>query len=175
MLTDDELARELGATFHAATGNITYAGRRRPPRSTAAVALPIAAGAVAIAAAVLTATAESPADDTLAAPADAAVASPTMINESVSLAGLTLRYERPAGLPDPLRVDSDVRVPDDATPVPRAEGARGAAWVGVDPESGDNAVYLQSPVRNGGKTFAILSATWSQDQLVDVLNNGWSD
>jgi hypothetical protein len=182
MLTDDELSRELGTAFHAAAGDLTYTGRRQPPRRTVAVALPIAAGTVAIAAAVFTTTAGSPtpgtqaATSTPAAPADgAAVASPTMISDDISLAGLTLRYERPAGSPDPLRVDHDVdRVPDNATPVPLAEGATGKAWVGVDPASGDNAIYLQSPARNGGETFAMLSSTWTQDQLVDLLLNGSS-
>ncbi|OZM83551.1 hypothetical protein CFP66_03345 [Pseudonocardia sp. MH-G8] len=98
-----------------------------------------------------------------------------MISDSISLAGLTLRYERPAGLPDPLRVDDEVdRVPEDATPVQLVEGARGQAWVGVDPDSGDNALYLRSPARNGGETFAVLSSSWSQEQLVDALVTGES-
>jgi hypothetical protein len=175
MLTDDELTRELGAAFHSATDDLTYTGRRRPPVSTAVVALPVAVAAIAIAAAALTATAGPPVTGTPTAHDGGAVASPTMINDSINLAGLTLRYERPAGLPDPLRVDDEVdRVPDDATPVQLLEGARAKAWVGVDPDSGDNALYFRSPARNGGETFAVLSSSWTQEQLVDALITGSS-
>ena len=174
MLTDDELSRELGAAFRAATEELTYTGRRRPPRRTALVAVPVASAAVAIAAAIV-ATPRTDEQGTPAAQAPPSVEgapSQAVVSDSINLAGFTLHYERPVGSPDPLRPQYDVDgPPDNATPVPLT-GTEAKAWVGVDPESGDNAIYLQAPTRNGGKLFALMSPTWTQDQLVDLLRNG---
>jgi hypothetical protein len=45
-------------------------------------------------------------------------------------------------------------------------------WAGVDPQTGDNAVFVQ--VADGdlaGKTYALLSPTWTQAQLIDLFEN----
>jgi hypothetical protein len=177
MLTDDQLSRDLGDAFRAASEGVTYTGRRQPPRSTAPVALSIGAAAVVVAGAigVVIATDEQAAPPAGAAPAAVPEPPRAMVGDSISLAGVTLRYEREVGSPDPLRERLDVDAPpDDATPVP-LPGTEAQAWVGVDPESGDNALYLQAPTRNGGRLFALLSPTWTQDQLVELLRNGTPD
>jgi hypothetical protein len=164
MLTDDEITRELGAAFRAETAGLSYTGRRRPPRR---AAVPLSAGA---AAAVVAASAlgvwvhGGPA---------ASPSVPALTSATVRLDGLTLHYQRRAGQPSPIRVDQDVRaVPAGARPVPLAAGASAKAWVGKDPASGNNAVYVQSPVRFGGKIFALLSSSLTQGQLIAILNSG---
>jgi hypothetical protein len=174
MLTDDELTHEIGATFQAVTHDLTYTGRRRPPRSRVLVAVPIAAAAAVLAgvAVVVTSGVEPTSTGAQAAPTSPVAAPTAMISESIELAGFTFRYERPVGSPDPLRAEFHVdRLPENATPVP-LDASTAQAWVGVDPASGDNAIYIKSGARNGGELFALLSSSWSQDQLVDLLKNG---
>lgn len=169
MLTDDEIGRELGAAFRADAAGLRYTGRRRPPRR-AAVPLSAGVAAAVVAAAALGASMHSAAGT--AGPA-AARTVPALTSATIRLDGLTLHYQHRAGQPSGLRLDQDVRaVPAGARPVPLAAGASARAWVGKDPASGDNALYLQSPVRLGGRIFALLSPSLTQGQLIAILNNG---
>jgi hypothetical protein len=172
MLTDDELARELAALFRGQAAGITYAGRRRPP-GRAAATLPAAAAAIALGAGLGVALHPSPIAPArpAAAPSPPAAAK-TTVDATFNLDGFILHYQRPTGSPAPLRVELAVRgLPSDARPVPLS-GTTAKAWVGTDPASGDNALYLRSPARNGGRLFAVLSATWTQRQLIALLRTG---
>ena len=62
------------------------------------------------------------------------------------------------------------QVPAAATPISAPEGVK--AWVGTDPESGDHALWVDAPTRNEGHLFALLSPTWTTDQLTDLFHNG---
>ncbi len=176
MLTDDELARELGALFREQAAGITYAGRRRPP-GRAAAALPAAAAAIALGAGLGMALHPSPAAPARPGagpypPPAASTAASMAVSATINLDGFTLHYQAPAGSPPRLRVQRAVRgLPPDARPVPLS-GTTAKAWVGTDPASGDNALYLRSPARNGGRLFAVLSATWTQRQLIALLRTG---
>jgi hypothetical protein len=174
MLTDDELARELGALFREQAVGITYAGRRRPP-SRAAAALSAAAAAIALGAGLGMALHPSPAAPpparTAAGPSSPPAAR-TAVSATINLDGFILHYQKPAGSPPQLRVVRAVRgLPPRARPVPLS-GTTAKAWVGTDPASSDNAIYLRSPARNGGRLFAILSANWTQRQLIALLRTG---
>lgn len=50
-------------------------------------------------------------------------------------------------------------------------GTAARAWVGKDPKSGDNALYLKAPARNHGRLFVLLSPTWTQTQLVRLVEH----
>jgi hypothetical protein len=62
------------------------------------------------------------------------------------------------------------QVPGDATPIDAPAPAK--AWVGTDPETGDQALWVDAPTRNGGNLFALLSPTWTTDQLADLFHHG---
>ncbi|MCW2786454.1 MAG: hypothetical protein JWP74_2971 [Marmoricola sp.] len=176
MLTDDDLIRELGAAYRADTEKLTYSGRRHP-RRTAVVAVPVAAVGIAIAAVAISATLSN---DPAAAPG--AGAAPThsaapvtkarTVKAKISLAGFTFSYQRTAGTPAPVYATTEPGpVPDGFTPI-ATPGTDAKAWVGKDPKTGDNAIYVQIADRNGGNLFALHSAVWTQDQLVDMFHNG---
>jgi hypothetical protein len=130
MLTDDDLTRELGEAFKAATADLTYTGRTQPSRRVMVVL-----------------------------PATAAVA------VVASLA------QRAAGAPAPLFAEVGFRsVPANARRV-SVTRPRFHAWVGKDPKTGDNALYVKVPTRDGGQLFALLSPTWSQQRLIKVFEN----
>jgi hypothetical protein len=189
MLTDDDLTRELAAAFRAATTDLTYTGRTRPPRRAAAV-LPATAGTVAVAAVVAgaiitgghphpasgpvavgpTATGPAAASST-AGPAagHASAASPTPVTETLTLAGFTITYQRIAGQPDPVVAELVVGGLPAGVREVHLTGTKSRAWVGQDPRSGDNALYLRASTRNGGRLFALLSATWSEKQLIGLV------
>lgn len=176
MLTnDDELAHELGAAFRAETAGLSYTGRRRPRRA-AVVTLPVAAAAIALGAVAL-GTAPHPAAELAGPPRSAPTSSSSSQapdSETVTLAGFTLHYQRPAGAASVLRVKlAATGLPAGAKPVSLA-GTRARAWVGRDPASGDNALYVQAPDRNGGKLFELFGPGWTQGQLIDLLRNGIS-
>jgi hypothetical protein len=187
VLTDDDLTRELGAAFRAATADLSYTGRTRPPRR-AAVALPATAAAVAVTAvaagviggvigmAVRPATAPAESGPTTAGPATAGpatahspAAKPSLVTETVTLAGFRITYQRTAGRPSPVIAELVVGgLPPGAREV-HLTGTRTRAWAGRDPRSGDNALYLRAPARTGGRLFVLLSATWSQKRLIGLV------
>ncbi len=179
MLTDDDLTRQLGAAFRGATDDLTYTGRvptpRRPPLM---VALP-AAATVAVAATLVVGAPGAPSGDDRApgaAPTRSTTrdasgsASEAVVTDEIEVAGFTLRYQRTAGEPEPFRLVTDTEVPGDARSLD-VDGSA-TAWIGTDPASGDAALWLQSPVRNGGRLFALVSSEWTQDQLIDLLHHG---
>ena len=175
MLTDDELTTELGAAFRAGTTEVTYRGRRRP-RRTAVVAVPVAAVTVAIAA--LAVGAATAGHDPVPAPAvaigtptsPASSAAPALVTDTIELAGYTVTYERRAGEQPPLYATMDSALPDGAKEISAPAGAQ--AWVGTDPRTGDNTLWVKAPTRNNGKLFALHSSAWSQEQLVDLFHHG---
>lgn len=92
-----------------------------------------------------------------------------MVNTTISLDGFTLHYQKRAGSPAPLRAELAVQgLPSGSRPVPLS-GTTAKAWVGTDPASGDNALYVRSPARNGGRLFALLSSSWTKEQLIALL------
>jgi hypothetical protein len=179
MLTDDDLSRQLGGAFRDASGDLQYAGRVPAPRSAIATfGVPLATSA-AVVAALAAVWAASP--DTDVAPPPSAdgptttvtpPSTPRTVTEKVEVAGFTFSYRHAAGdaLADDLYGDMHVTVPADAKPVDAPEGVK--AWVGVDPDSGNHAIYVDAPTRNGGRVFALMSPTWTEDQLVDLFHNG---
>ncbi|HEX4190370.1 MAG TPA: hypothetical protein VHZ06_05190 [Marmoricola sp.] len=179
MLTDEELTGELGAAFRAGTHDLTYQGRRRP-RRTAVVAVPAAAVGLALTAVAITAAVNAGSGSTptgtvagaSAAPSSVAPAvRPRLVTEKISLAGYTLHYTAKAGSPAPVYATTEPGpVPDGFTPVSATNGAK--AWIGKDPATGDNALFVQISDRNGGNLFALHSAVWTQQQLVDMFHNG---
>jgi hypothetical protein len=175
MLTDDDLTTELERAFRAETANLTYGGRRRP-RRTATLVLPLAAASLALATVALNAHhdgGEPPTAATPAAPsASQAPTPPRLVEGRIKLAGYTLSYQRRAGAPDPLHAQMRLGgLPRGVRPVPLS-GTEAKAWVGKDPRSGDNALYVKAPTRNDGKLFVLLSSQWSQDQLVNLFRSG---
>lgn len=165
MLTDDELTSELRAAFREQAASVTYNGRRCP-RNRTAVALPAAVAAVALAAGL--GVALHPAAS-VTRPLASASPSSAMVNKTISLAGFTIHFKERAGAPDPVRAVFSVRsLPPGAQPVPLTDSAA-KAWVGTDPASGDNALYLQSPVRNGGQLFALVSPSLDKAQLIALV------
>ena len=181
MLTDDDLSRQLGGAFRESTEDVTYAGRVPTPRSAATtIGVPLASTAAVVAAlAVVWASAPDTDDATPPTAAPSATPAPTpdapapkLVTEKIEVAGFTFSYRHAAGetRADDLYADGHVTVPDDATPIEAPEGVK--AWLGKDPESGDNAVYVKAPTRNGGVVFALLSPTWTTDQLADLFHNG---
>lgn len=182
MLTDDDLGRQLSGAFHHASDDLTYAGRVPAPRSTiTTIGVPLATSAAVVAAlAVVWAASpdtDDPAPPIAGGPSVSSTPSPTapaprLVTEKIEVAGFTFSYRHAAGdsLVDDLYGDMHVTVPADAKPVDAPEGVK--AWVGVDPDSGDHAIYVDAPTRNGGQVFALLSPTWTEDQLVDLFHNG---
>lgn len=176
MLTDDDLTRQLGTAFRETTEDLTYAGRVPTPRRPAYV-LAVPAAATVAAAAVLVATGGLASDD-VPSPPQAATTAPgsaqppgaVVVTDEIEVAGFTLQYTRAAGEPDPIRLVTDTEVPGDARSL--AVDGSAQAWIGTDPASGDAALWLQSPVRNGGRLFAVESSVWTQDQLLDLFHNG---
>jgi hypothetical protein len=184
MLTDDDLTRQLGGAFRDAAGDLEYAGRVPAPRNAAAtLGVPLAATAVAATALAAVWASSTGTDDgavppsaggpTASAPATrATTAAPKAVTRTIEVAGFTFSYRSAAGdsRADDLYADGHVTVPDGAKPVDAPTGVQ--AWIGADPTSGDNAIYVKAPTRNGGRVFALLSPTWTQDQLVDLFHNG---
>ncbi|GAW48755.1 MULTISPECIES: hypothetical protein [unclassified Nocardioides] len=183
MLTDDDLTRQLGSAFREEAGDLEYAGRVPTLRRTGAVALPIAATAAV--AGVLVAVAATNADDpvgpgtTIAGPSSGtgtspgAAATPRLVTDTIEIAGYTYTYQHAVGeqLADDLyAVMNPGEVPADARPLDAPAPAR--AWVGTDPTSGDTALWVEAPTRNGGHLFALLSPTWTTDQLADLFHHG---
>jgi streptogramin lyase len=175
MLTDEDLTRELGAAFRTETEKLTYAGRTKPQRSRV-VLVPMAAVVTAIAALAISLTLnDSPAKaPAVAGPAHSAAPTPAKtVNAKISLAGFTFAYQRTAGELAPVYATMEPGpVPDGFTPIATTGGTDAKAWVGKDPRSGDNAIYVKIADRNGGQLFALHSPVWTQDQLVDMFHNG---
>lgn len=192
MLTDDDLTRELAGAFRAVTADLTYTGRTRPPRRAAAgaaagvgavaVAAVVAAGAIGVgghshpapaAAGGHRTAGSSTAGSSAAGPAPAhpSTAKPSLVTEAYSLAGFQISYQRTAGSPDPViaeRVTGGLPAGVREVHLP---GTRARAWVGHDPRTGDNALYLRAPARNGGRLFVLLSSTWSQRRLIRLVEH----
>jgi hypothetical protein len=177
MLTDDDLTRELGAAFRAETHALSYTGRRRP-RRTAVMAVPVAAVTVAIAAVAVNATLGSgtttPPSPAVAVPSSGPstpAAAPRPVTAKFRFAGYTFTYQRAQGQTAPIVASMEPGpVPDGFTPVSAPNGAK--AWVGKDPQNGDNAIYVQIADRNGGQLFSLHSPVWTQDELVDFFHHG---
>lgn len=182
MLTDDDLTRELGDAFRAATDDLRYAGRTRPPRPITAV-LPAAVaastlGAVAIGG-VYVADRAAPAGApkavapiiTSARPTAPAVAKPTRVTRTLKLAGFSVTFRSAAGAPDPVFAEPvHGGLPAGVTAVPLS-GTAAQAWTGTDPSTGDNALYVKVPTASGSRLFVLLSATWSEQQLIELFRS----
>jgi hypothetical protein len=171
MLTDDHLTRELGAAFREATQDLGYAGQVPTPRRTPLLLVP----AVALSATAVVLVAGSLGDSQVAQPAmlphPTAAAQPRLVTDTVTFAGYTFSYQRRLGAPDPLRAElAPHGLPEGVRKV--AVDGPAKAWVGTDPSSGDTALYVRAPTRNGGRLFALLSSTWTEDELVHLLHTG---
>lgn len=181
MLTDYDLTRQLGGAFRDVTDDLEYAGRVPTPRSAVAtVGVPLASTAAVVAALAVVWASAPGTDETTPPTADGRPstsattdpAAPAVVTRSIEVAGFTFSY-RGEPRADDLYADGHTTVPDDAQAIDAPSGVE--AWIGVDPASGDNAVYVKAPTRNGGQVFAVLSPTWTQDQLVDLFRHGDRD
>lgn len=180
MLTDDELSRQLSGAFHSAGADLTYLGRvptaQRTP-SPAWLAVP-ALAAVATVATVAAHQDGSPAprlDATPSSPATGVHSHPgstRIVTAKIRAAGYTFDYSHPAGEGVPandLYADLSIdTVPADATPT-ESDWPGMQAWVGTDPSTGDNALYLEGSGVVGGRLFVLLSPTWTQQQLSQLV------
>jgi hypothetical protein len=186
MLTDDDLTRELGDAFRAATAEMTYTGRTRPRRRMV-VALPAVAGVVVLAAVTAGAldgssathqharTAAAGAGFIHPAPVRPATTSgspasnPVLVTKTMKLDGFTISFQRAAGDPDPVFAETGLKgLPTGVRRVPATRpGFR--EWIGKDPKTGDNALYVKAPNRSGRQLFALLSPTWSQQRLIKLF------
>ena len=175
MLTDDDLTRELGGAFRAATDDLRYAGRVPTPRTGPGLAVPLAttAAAAAVLGAVwIAAPAGTPASPS-AGPSAQQGPGPKTVTSKIEVAGYTFTYRHAAGdeLADDLYgVMNPGPVPADARSIEAPDGVQ--AWVGTDPGSGDTALWVQAPTRNAGNLFALMSPTWSAVELTDLFHNG---
>lgn len=182
MLTDEDLTTGLGAAFRGTTEHLTYQGRTRP-RRTASVALPLVAASVTAGAIVLAAHPwTEPPGPVTARPAIGHRTSPSpsvqtstggrVVEQRISLAGFTLTYVHRVGDPDPLHAElRPAGLPSGLRAVPLS-GTEAKAWVGKDPATGENALYVKAPTRNHNRLFVLLSSRWSQQQLVQLIRTG---
>jgi hypothetical protein len=178
MLTDDDLTRELGEAFRSATTDLTYNGRTAPRRPAAIVVPVVAVGGV-LAAGVGIAAGSGGGSHSSARPSVAisTSAQPQPAGhrasaETMTLAAFTARYVQAAEGKFPIVAEvvkdglpSGVR--ELATP-----GTAARAWIGKDPRSGDNALYVKAPTREGGRLFALLSPSWTKHQLIYLFRHG---
>ncbi|GAB3200279.1 hypothetical protein GCM10027062_19280 [Nocardioides hungaricus] len=171
MLTDDDLTTELRAAFRDTTTDLRYAGRVPTPRNRLAVGVPLAATAVAAAtlAVVWAGSAEAPAPAPEATPTQGPVA-PRMVTDTIRVAGYSFTYRYAAGeqpVNDLYAMLGDVSLPADAKPIDAPEGVK--AWAGTDDGSGDRGVWVRPSTAIGGAMYAVLSPTWTDEQLASLL------
>jgi hypothetical protein len=183
MLTDDDLTRSLGSAFHDATEGLTYTGRTRPPRQVLSTVLPaVAAGAVLTAAAVAAVETSHPSTPSVGAsvrptphhPSPTAARHPakkTLVTRKVRLAGFTITYQAAAGSPIQLYAEVGFSsVPASATPV-TTTNPNAKTWIGTQPKTGDNALYIQFTDADSGQLYALVSPTWTQQQLIKAFES----
>jgi hypothetical protein len=187
MLTDDDLTRELGAAFRSETEHMTYQGRTRPPRRMTAalpavgVAAVLAGGAVAgvdasdhhraTTSSALGPTAVRPTTSSATNVRPAAGKKPRLVTRTMTLAGFTLSFQSAAGGPDPVIAKVDFGgLPAGVQPV-TLTGTGVQAWTGTDPTNGDNALYMKVAINGGTRLFALESATWTDQQLIDLVES----
>lgn len=166
MLTDDQLTTQLRDAFHDATDDLRYAGRVPRPRSPLAVAAPVAAS-VAVVATLAGVWATSGSDEPVRTPQahQGQPAKPHLVTSKIQVAGFAFSGTGPAD--DLYAMLQPHGLPDDATPIDAPAGVK--AWVGTDAASGDHGVWVEAPTRNDGGLFAVLSPTWTIQQLTDLF------
>jgi hypothetical protein len=174
MLTDEDLIRELEAGFGEEAAGLTYAGRVPTPRRAVApwTAVPLAAAAAAVV--VLPQLGGGGVETPAPGPGPTASAHPSapLVTRKVDLAAFEAAVARAGDAWPPLIWHiGHVQVPDSATPVDGVEPPT-RAWVGVDSDSGLATLWVTTPSRNGGETFAASGEGWSKDQLVHLLLTG---
>jgi hypothetical protein len=184
MLTDDDLTRELGAAFRTATENLTYSGRTRPP-SRMTAALPAVGVAAVLAGVAVAGVNASGHHHAVAAAKPAAVGTPTvgisrshhpaagtkprLVTRTMKLAGYTLSFQSADGAPDPVIAKIDFGGLPAGVQAITLTGTDAQGWIGTDPANGDNALYLKVPTDSGSRLFALESATWTHQQLINLF------
>jgi hypothetical protein len=183
MLTDDDLTRSLESAFQDATEGLTYTGRTRPPRQVLSTVLPaVAAGAVltgVAVAAIETGHHTTPAVGASVRPSPHHPSSTvarhpakkTLVTRKVRLAGFTITYQAAAGSPVQLYAEVGFSsVPASATPV-TTTNPNAKTWIGTEPSTGDNALYVQFSDGNDDQLYALVSPTWTQQQLINAFES----
>lgn len=185
MPTEQDVTADLRAAFRSSTHDVTYSGRRRPPRRANAVLLPLTAAG--LAASVILATGLTRADETsTAGPRPSARAtpsaspsstrSPAWVTEEITLSGMTVPVRYQYGAPVPRQAVSSIDLPPGARPLDLGDldlkDPRTQAWVGKDPETGGTALYLRSATRNREKLVGLLSSRITLAQLARLLRKG---
>lgn len=177
MLTDDDLTTELRAAFRSATVEMEYAGEVPSLRRPLVTVVPLVATAATVAAlAVVWASSPETAAPLPDATPSQTPANPNLVTDTIEVAGYTFSYRHAPGderAHDLYAMLGDVTLPADAEPIDAPAGAK--AWVGTDPASGDHGLWVDAPTRNNGGLFAVLSPTWTTDQLADLFHNGSPD
>ena len=190
MLTDEDLIRELEAGFRYETQELTYAGRVPTPRRAVVpwTAVPIAAATAAVI--VLpqlggrsnqTVTPQPPrATQTIAPQVDATFgADPSasasqgdvkLVTASFEFAGRTFQYQKPADEPQRYVICriGGVKLPADATPVQNPYDIE-RAWSGLDPKTGDAAVWVQDSRYFDNDYVEMTSPFFTEQELVTML------
>ena len=174
MLTDDDLTTELRAAFRGATDEMEYAGEVPSLRRPLVTAVPLVATAATIAAlAVVWANPPEAATPVTEVTPSQTPSKPTLVTDTIEVVGFTFTYQHAVGeerAHDLYAMLGDVALPDDAQPIEAPAGTK--AWVGTDAASGDHGIWVDAPTRNYAGLFAVLSPTWTTDQLADLLFEG---
>jgi hypothetical protein len=192
MLTDDDLIRELEASFRDETEGLTYAGKVPTPRRAVVpwTAIPIAAATAAVivlpqlgGGGAPTATPAPPrATQTVPTHVDGTFGNPgrggnggsqqhvKLVTASFEFAGRTFQYQQPADEPQRYVICrlGGVQLPDDATPIQNPYDIE-KAWSGKDPKTGDAAVWVQDSRYFDNQYVEMSSPSFTEQELVTML------
>lgn len=175
-MNDNHLIDDLGATFRKATRDIVYTGPVPSPRSSLRTVLPVALSVPLVATGVSLAVLSSgPVTQPTDIPPSAAPGSPSdsaaqpeadPVRKTFKLAGQRLTITQNPGRA-PMYGTYASSVPIDATEV-RATVFEGQAYLGTDPATGQNAVFVTAP---GSSTVWVLtSADVTREELEQIIN-----
>ncbi|WP_300682107.1 hypothetical protein [Nocardioides sp.] len=176
MLTDDELTSQLGGAMRESAQPLRYAGpmprARRGPNG-AWVAVPAMAAAAAVGVAVIHDQAPTGAPQVTATGTPRPGTNDAVVTDTFTVAGYTVSVRHRAGD----RLADDAVIVDGPAPAGaerlRIDGSA-QAWLGTDAQ-GRNGLWVISPVRNGGRSFGIVSPTWSKATLRTIAFTGFPD
>lgn len=176
-MNDSRLTDDLSVAFRDATKNMTYGGKMPSPRPGMRVTVPALLSIPALVAGVGVAALVAPLGTSqvagppsgatsLASPSQAKASEITTIVRTFNLAGYELTVSQQS---DRARLYGQFvsAVPSDATEV-SASVFSGTAFIGVDPATGYNAVFVTDPDDN--KVWELTSSDITADELKTIIN-----